>query len=107
MNKDTRGFTNDDVLEEILISVWEQILDVPDIGPHDHFLDLGGDSIRAIRLVNLLQEESGQVLQPIALFRAPTVSQLAEYLKTHNPECVDGLLRKRRSRAQRDSTNND
>jgi acyl carrier protein len=94
MNKETVGNMRDDDLEKVLISLWQEILEVPDVGPHDHFLDLGGDSIRAIRLINFLQQVSGQVLYITTLFKAPTVSQLAEYLKTHYPECVDALLRK-------------
>ena len=98
--------SNDD-LEKVLISVWRQVLNVPDIGLHDHFLDLGGDSIHAVRLLNYLQKESGQILYPTALFRAPTVSQMAEYLKTNYPECVYGLLRKGRDLARSCITKND
>lgn len=81
-------------LEQVLVSVWQDILNVPHVGLHDHFLDLGGDSIRAVRLLNYLQQQSGQIFYPTAVFRAPTVAQMAEYLRTNYPECVSALLQK-------------
>ncbi len=87
-------------LEKILASVWQEVLGLPEVGLHDNFLDLGGDSIRAVRILNRLQEQSGQILYPTALFRAPTVAQMAEFLVKNDPECVSRLLRREPAVAQ-------
>ena len=94
MEKNTVNGINTRDLEKLLISVWQEVLNVPHVGLHDNFFDLGGDSIRAVRLLNRLQQQSEHVLYPTALFRAPTVSQMAEFLMKNHPECVYRLLEK-------------
>ena len=47
--------TND--VEKAIVKVWEKIFDVKQIGVNDNFHRLGGDSIKAIRIVSLLQNE--------------------------------------------------
>ena len=43
--------------EKAIIRVWEKVLDTEGIGINDNFYHLGGDSIKAIRIVSLLQNE--------------------------------------------------
>ncbi|XXM72307.1 phosphopantetheine-binding protein [Lysinibacillus sphaericus] len=50
------------------------------IGRHDHFFDLGGDSIKGIQVAARLHE-SGWKLDLKDLFMHPTISGLAPYLK--------------------------
>ncbi|WP_432741955.1 amino acid adenylation domain-containing protein [Streptomyces sp. JH002] len=64
------------VVEERLAAVWSQVLGVERVGRHDRFFDLGGDSIRSIRVVGLARE-AGLELVLQDLFRAPTVAELA------------------------------
>ncbi len=47
--------TND--TEKAIVKIWEKILDVKQVGINDNFYHLGGDSIKAIRIVSLLQNE--------------------------------------------------
>ena len=44
-------------VEEAIVKVWENVLDVKRVGINDNFYRLGGDSIKAIRIVFLLQNE--------------------------------------------------
>ena len=44
-------------VEEAIIKVWENVLDVKRVGINDNFYRLGGDSIKAIRIVSMLQNE--------------------------------------------------
>ena len=44
-------------IEKSLVKVWEDILDVERVGINDNFYHLGGDSIKAIRIVSILQNE--------------------------------------------------
>jgi amino acid adenylation domain-containing protein len=69
------------VLEFRLVQIWEQALDIHPIGVHDNFFDLGGHSLLAVRLFDEIEKESGKRLPLAALFRAPTVRQLADVLR--------------------------
>ena len=44
-------------VEKAIVKIWEDILDIRPIGINDDFYHLGGDSIKAIRIVSLLQNE--------------------------------------------------
>lgn len=43
-------------LEEMLLSVWKEVLNVNEIGINESFISLGGDSIKAMRVVAKLSE---------------------------------------------------
>ena len=42
-------------VEAAVAAIWAEVLDTARVGVHDNFFDLGGDSIRAVRLVGLLR----------------------------------------------------
>jgi len=63
-------------IEKTLARLWQQVLKVNRIGIHDNFFDLGGDSIMAIQIAARLAE-SGFMLSPNQIFRAPTLAELA------------------------------
>ncbi|MEM9014151.1 MAG: amino acid adenylation domain-containing protein [Pseudomonadota bacterium] len=67
------------VEEEELASLWREVLGVGAIGPEDHFIDLGGDSIKALKLCARIGER-GQKISPRQLFRTPTIRALAAML---------------------------
>ena len=50
-----------------LQAMWAEVIGVPDVGPDDHFLDLGGDSLRAAVIVNRLQQETAKALATPAM----------------------------------------
>jgi acyl carrier protein len=41
--------------EEILLEIWSAVLSADRIGIHDDFLDLGGDSLAAMRCINRIR----------------------------------------------------
>jgi acyl transferase domain-containing protein len=43
-------------LEQVIVNVWSEVLGVGDIGVENSFLELGGDSLTALRLVTRLRE---------------------------------------------------
>ncbi|MGW8847676.1 amino acid adenylation domain-containing protein [Streptomyces xiamenensis] len=63
--------------EEALAAVWRGVLGTERIGRHDSFFDLGGDSIRAIRLLGRARVAGLRFAMPELLER-PTVARLAE-----------------------------
>ncbi len=48
--------TND--IEKVIVEIWENVLDMDRVGINDNFYRLGGDSIKAIRIVSLLQNQN-------------------------------------------------
>src|SRR5262249_3795882 len=71
-----------------LAEQWQQVLKVSTVGRHDNFFALGGDSIRGAILINHLQQQLQEVLYVVALFDAPTIAQLADYLQQQYPAAV-------------------
>ncbi|MEV0281066.1 phosphopantetheine-binding protein [Streptomyces sp. NPDC050610] len=66
-----------------LADIWTQSLGVEEIGDHDHFLDLGGNSITAMMICRRAQEV-GIRLTPRLLFTHPTLAELTEALRAGN-----------------------
>ncbi|MGW3297002.1 non-ribosomal peptide synthetase [Streptomyces xiamenensis] len=63
--------------EERLLAIWRRTLGTEDIGVRDDFFALGGQSLAALRMASLVQEEFGVALGVSALFETPTVAELA------------------------------
>lgn len=64
-------------LERELASIWEQVLQLTGLGIHDHFFQLGGDSLLATRITNLAREHQNLEIPPHLVFEAPTVGEMA------------------------------
>ncbi|MDN9009502.1 amino acid adenylation domain-containing protein [Brevibacillus laterosporus] len=81
--------------EAVLISVWSQVLGEDKISIHDRFIDLGGDSIKAMRVVSELYKR-GYKIQVKSLFEYPTILELRPHLQpVHqraNQEIVQGIV---------------
>ncbi|MCR8843803.1 amino acid adenylation domain-containing protein [Paenibacillus sp. SC116] len=59
--------------EEICVRVWSDILELDQVGVHDEFYELGGDSIKAIQISSQLKQlgipvETKQILQHQTIF---------------------------------------
>jgi amino acid adenylation domain-containing protein/non-ribosomal peptide synthase protein (TIGR01720 family) len=77
-----------DPAERFVAAIWEEVLGRPAIGADESFFELGGSSIQAAILTNLLQARLGEHVYVVALFDAPTVAQLARYLVRHYPRAM-------------------
>ncbi len=69
--------------EEVLTTVWRQVLGEDKISIHDRFIDLGGDSIKAMRVVSELYK-LGYKLQVKNLFEYPTIIELRQHVQPVN-----------------------
>ena len=76
----TLGVAPSNDTERALAAVWQEVLDLPKVGVTDNFFDLGGHSLRILKLVTSIQKKLGQQLPIAAVFKAPTVRQLAALL---------------------------
>jgi thioesterase domain-containing protein len=79
-------------LEQYLAQVWEELLKIEQVGRHDDFFALGGNSLLGAVLINRLQEALRENVALVAVFEAPTIAELASDLEERHPDGVAGLL---------------
>ncbi|MDM8557980.1 amino acid adenylation domain-containing protein [Candidatus Parabeggiatoa sp. HSG14] len=66
--------------EEILANIWAEVLNLEQVGIHDNFFDLGGDSIRSIKIIAKAKQANLDFsLQQ--LFQMPTIYELAHLIE--------------------------
>jgi len=73
-----------DPLEKELAALWAQVLDCGRVSRNDDFFQMGGDSLRATRLVELLRRHRlvSADLSLRSVFAAPTVATQAAWLRS-------------------------
>lgn len=74
-------------LERSLAQIWCRVLGLQRVGVHDHFLELGGDSILAIQVMAMARE-AGLEITSRQMYATPTIASLAEALAA--PQPADG-----------------
>jgi acyl-CoA synthetase (AMP-forming)/AMP-acid ligase II len=69
-------------LESILTGIWADVLRLEQVGIHDDFFTLGGDSLLAAHVLTSIHDAMHLEVGVVSLFDAPTVAEMAEYLET-------------------------
>ncbi len=64
---------------------WEDVLEVSPVGPDDNYFDLGGDSLRAMRLVADIKRRTGRDVAAALLFESPTLATFTAALEQRQP----------------------
>jgi acyl transferase domain-containing protein len=87
----------DDTIAGEIARIWREVLGVAELGPHDDFYEIGGNSLYAMQMVAQLGERYGE-LPPSILFEASTVTELAAEIRRRQAESIglaefDALLR--------------
>lgn len=89
-------------LEKRLSAIWAALLDLDEIGVHDNFFDLGGNSLMAVKSVALIERETERPLRVVRMFEMPTVAQLASHLSgDESSGDLRARLSQRRTREQK------
>ncbi|MGE3820044.1 MAG: AMP-binding protein [Isosphaeraceae bacterium] len=72
-----------DELEAAIAEIWAEVLglDLDRVGAHQGFLEVGGDSLTAARVLGRLRDALGVEVALVDLFAAPTVAGLAEAVR--------------------------
>ncbi len=68
-----------DPREQLMVSLWRELIGVEHVGPHDNFFELGGTSMLALRLVTRVQKKTGVRMNLLKL-ASGTVRSLAQEL---------------------------
>jgi thioesterase domain-containing protein/NAD(P)-dependent dehydrogenase (short-subunit alcohol dehydrogenase family) len=64
-------------VERTLAGMWRDVLGLKEVGVHDDFFELGGQSLVAVRLFNKIRKQYGVDLPLSTLFSAPTIESCA------------------------------
>ncbi len=89
-------------LQRDLVRVWKEVLDLDRVGIRDNFFDLGGNSLRLLKLVAELKRQLGQDIPAVKVFQFPSVEKLAAHLSGSSGDAVldDAFQRVVRGRGQ-------
>ena len=63
--------------EEVLVSIWGEVLEAERVGVTDNFFDLGGHSLLATQLLSRVREAFGVEVPLKSVFGKPTIEQMA------------------------------
>ncbi|WP_445362256.1 amino acid adenylation domain-containing protein [Microbulbifer sp. ANSA003] len=66
--------------EQVLQQLWQELLETPAIGVNDDFFSIGGHSLLAIQLVNIINDNLGLSLSLQAIFEYATIRELTYHL---------------------------
>ncbi|MCE7009273.1 amino acid adenylation domain-containing protein [Kibdelosporangium philippinense] len=78
-----------DTLEARVCEIAGSVLGGIEVGVHDPFFEVGGDSLKLIRLAGAIKQHLGVALPVMTLFEASTVARMAELIRgTDNTEQV-------------------
>jgi len=66
--------------EADIVAIWCEVLGMSGVGVNDDFIHLGGDSIKAMMVINKVNMKFAATLSVSAIFEYPTVAGLARFL---------------------------
>ena len=93
--------------EQQLVAIWQDLLQIEQIGVHDNFFDLGGHSLLVVHMHERVCAELDVSFELITIFQHPTISALAHQLTHDNPplpmlqQSQHRALERKKSRRQR------
>ncbi|WP_460091207.1 non-ribosomal peptide synthase/polyketide synthase [Pseudomonas sp. S2_E02] len=86
-------------LETALAQIWTEVLQVGQVGRHDHFFELGGHSLLAMRMVSLIRQRLGVELALSDLFADAQLSAIAAVLNRAGRSALPEILPAPRAQA--------
>ncbi|MDT3495733.1 amino acid adenylation domain-containing protein [Bacillus toyonensis] len=78
--------------EQILATIWKQVLGIKKVGIYDNFFEIGGDSILSIQIISQANQV-GLKLTPKQMFECPTIAELAQVaIETQGVQAEQGIV---------------
>lgn len=68
--------------EEIVASIWQEVLGQEVIGITDNFFELGGHSLVVTQIINRIQKQLNKIISIKVFFDNPTIETLSNHLQT-------------------------
>ena len=79
------------LIEEKLVSIWQEVLGSIRIGINDNFFDLGGHSLKATSVIAKIHKELNVEIPLKEIFKTPTIAGLYEYIKGLEESIYDSI----------------
>jgi amino acid adenylation domain-containing protein len=76
--------------ESALVMIWKEVLELDEIGVEDSFMELGGDSLQLMRMINRVRQVLGVEVAITEFFAAPCIAALADSLERAAPRSDHG-----------------
>jgi amino acid adenylation domain-containing protein len=80
---DNRFLTARTPVEKVLMILWTEVIGIDEIGIHDNFAELGGDSLIAAQIASRVNNTFRLKHTLNNLFETPTITQLSDYVIEH------------------------
>jgi NAD(P)-dependent dehydrogenase (short-subunit alcohol dehydrogenase family)/acyl carrier protein len=87
--------------ETRIADLWGAYLGIEQVGVHDPFFDLGGNSLVGMAMVLAIEKELGVTIAPAVLFEHPTVAEFATALERSDDGSARQTLTTSSARGQR------
>jgi NAD(P)-dependent dehydrogenase (short-subunit alcohol dehydrogenase family)/acyl carrier protein len=68
--------------EKAIIKIWQELLGYIEIGANDDFLQLGGDSLKAITAISRIYQQLNINIPVTEFFNKPTAAGIADYISS-------------------------
>ncbi|QQP77975.1 amino acid adenylation domain-containing protein [Bacillus sp. TK-2] len=69
-------------VEEKLVSIWQDILDIENIGIQHNFFEIGGHSLKATTMVSRIHKELMVEIPLGQIFQVPTIKEIGEFINS-------------------------
>ncbi|WP_414753971.1 amino acid adenylation domain-containing protein [Anabaena sp. CCY 9910] len=76
-------------IEEVLANIWTEVLNLKQVGIHNNFFELGGNSLLAMQLLNRVNEAFLIDLPLRSLFECSTIAELSELIQAYKLEQLE------------------
>ncbi|NCJ07045.1 amino acid adenylation domain-containing protein [Synechococcales cyanobacterium C] len=77
-------------IEQELARLWSKVLGVHEVGIHDNFFDLGGDSLRLMQLLGQIEALYPKVIAFNQFFEQPTIAGLSQQIAVPAQNAPEG-----------------
>jgi acyl carrier protein len=88
-------------MERQIAGLWQEVLQLEQVGIFDNFFDLGGDSLKLARLHHKLGATLNQQIAMLDMFKHTTIHALAKYLDKPKQAPAQPSFQTFRDRAQK------
>ena len=85
-------------LQITIADIWQEVLNLPQVGLEDNFFDIGGHSLLVVQVLDKLRKKIDTQVKMMDMFRFPTISSLSNYLGQSGAE--DSKLEDSKERAE-------
>ena len=77
--------------EKTLVKIWQTLFGFEQVGIQDDFIELGGDSLKAVQIITRIHKELNVSISLLDFFKEPTIERIAEYITHADRETYQSL----------------